>query len=243
MGNRFLIWLAYLILSFILLSLSHWQWRRADEKTVLLATEASAAQQAPVNITELINHGLDSIRYRAVRLSGHYDTEHQFLLDNQIVNGKAGYFVLTPFIIKGLDKAVLVNRGWIPLTASRALLPDVKFQAKQYDSIEGRVNYFPSIGIELSDAAKPSEHWPALVQVVHSELLSAKLGYSLLPVQIELTSLQPNGYVRQWRMTTLLSPEQHIAYSLQWLGLALTLTVLFAWYSFKSHYGRSTKKE
>ncbi len=242
MGNRFLIWLVYLILSLILLSLSHWQWQRADEKRALLSAEASASQQAPVNIAELVDEPLEHIRYRSVRLSGHYDNQHQFLLDNQIVNGKAGYFVLTPFMIKGLGQAVLVNRGWLPLTASRAVLPDVGLRAEQ-DSIDGRINFFPSIGIELSGAAKPSEHWPALVQVVHSDVLSAKLGYALLPFQIELAPLQTNGYVREWKMTTLLSPEQHIAYSLQWLGLALTLTVLFAWYSFKSHYGRSTKKE
>jgi surfeit locus 1 family protein len=37
----------------------------------------------------------------------------------------------------------------------------------------------------------------------------------------------PNGYVRHWNISTLISPEKHLAYALQWFGLALVLTVMF----------------
>jgi surfeit locus 1 family protein len=53
------------------------------------------------------------------------------------------------------------------------------------------------------------------------------LGYDLLAFQLELSPDMPNGYVRHWNISTLISPEKHLAYALQWFGLALVLTVMF----------------
>jgi surfeit locus 1 family protein len=54
-----------------------------------------------------------------------------------------------------------------------------------------------------------------------------------LPFQIELDKNLADGFKREWQTATVMPPEQHIAYALQWFGLALTLTILFFWYSFK----------
>jgi cytochrome oxidase assembly protein ShyY1 len=35
-----------------------------------------------------------------VLLQGYYDNDKQFIYDNQIVNSNAGYYVLTPFVLK-----------------------------------------------------------------------------------------------------------------------------------------------
>jgi len=64
--------------------------------------------------------------------------------------------------------------------------------------------------------------------------LSEKLGYALLPFQIELDKSMANGYKRDWKSRQLMPPEKHIAYAVQWFGLALTLTVLFIGFSRKS---------
>jgi surfeit locus 1 family protein len=36
------------------------------------------------------------LRFKNAVVKGYYDTAQQFLLDNQILSGKTGYFVLTP---------------------------------------------------------------------------------------------------------------------------------------------------
>jgi surfeit locus 1 family protein len=165
---------------------------------------------------------------------------HQFLIDNQISDGKAGYFVLTPLVLTGETKAVLVNRGWIPLNHDRSVLPNL--QINQVSAIiTGRINNFPSVGIKLAGAEIPTANWPSVVQVVDSDVLAKKLGYSLFQFQVELDKELPDGFKREWRTSTVMLPEQHTAYAIQWFALALTLTILFIWYSFKNNDVQSKK--
>jgi surfeit locus 1 family protein len=171
----------------------------------------------------------EAVRYQKVSAIGRYDVEHQFLLDNQILEGKAGYFVLTPFLLDS-GGTVLVNRGWVALGKDRHVVPDVSIK-QPVQHIQGRINHFPGVGIKLKGAEIPTENWPAVVQVVDTQVLSAKLVRELYDFQIELDADQPEGYQRQWRITTLITPEKHVAYAVQWFGLALTLTVLFFWKS------------
>jgi surfeit locus 1 family protein len=63
--------------------------------------------------------------------------------------------------------------------------------------------------------------------------LTKKLAYSLFPFQIELDKELPEGFKREWQATTIMMPEQHTAYAIQWFALAFVLTLLFIWYSCK----------
>jgi cytochrome oxidase assembly protein ShyY1 len=58
---------------------------------------------------------------RSVTLTGSYDTApaHQYLVPDRTVNGRTGFYVLTPFRLAG-GSAVAVVRGWAPGTASSA---------------------------------------------------------------------------------------------------------------------------
>jgi len=229
--------LAYICLLTLLLALGNWQWRRSEEKRVLLHLQEQAVSAATINLSAVTSDDAENLRYRKIQAIGHYDTAHQFLIDNQISGGKPGYFVLTPFLLpdgllQGAAKAVLVNRGWIPLNQNRAVLPELSVTTVQ-TAINGRINKFPSVGVKLTGAEIPTDTWPSVVQVVDSDILAKKLGYPLCRFQVELDENNPDGFKRQWQTSALMLPEQHIAYAVQWLALALTLTILFIWYSFK----------
>jgi surfeit locus 1 family protein len=215
----------------LLVSLGFWQLDRADEKKVFLKKQQLSAQKTVLKLTA--DADLNTVRYRKTEITGYYDDRHQYLIDNQIVSGRAGYFVMTPFNISGMDLSVLVNRGWVVLNKDRRILPDVSVNGSKR-TITGRINHFPVVGIRLAGAEIPTEGWPAVVQVVDSELLAKKLGYPLLPFQIELDSTMSEGYYRDWKKNTIMPPEKHVAYAVQWFGLALTLTVLFIGFSRKS---------
>jgi surfeit locus 1 family protein len=216
----------------LLLALGNWQLNRSQEKRQYLELQTQRAATGTVTLSATTGDNLQSLRYKKTQLSGHYDVAHQFLLDNQIYAGKAGYFVLTPFILEGEKKAVLVNRGWLPLAQPRTVLPDLQF-ANAPPTIAGRINQFPSVGIKLAGAETPTQDWPSVVQVVDSAVLARKLGYALFGFQVELDKDAPAGYQRDWQTTTLMRPEQHTAYAMQWFALALTLTILFIRYSRK----------
>jgi surfeit locus 1 family protein len=227
--------LVYLCLLPLLIALGIWQLGRSEEKRQFIEQQVQElASSEIIQLSKAIDDNVDTFRYKKVQATGHYDQAHQFLIDNQISAGKAGYFVLTPFVLQGEAKAVLVNRGWVPLTQQRSILPDLQISSEQIQ-VTGRINQFPSVGIKLAGAEIPTEGWPAVVQVVDSSILAKKLGYSLFPFQIELDKDQPEGFKREWQTTTMMLPEQHTAYAIQWFALALTLTILFIWYSFKKN--------
>ncbi len=225
--------LIYLCLLPLLIALGIWQLGRSEEKRLFLEQqEHGLASSEIIQLSTAIGDNADALRYKKVVVTGHYDQAHQFLIDNQISAGKAGYFVLTPFVLQGETKAVLINRGWVPLNQNRSILPDVQLK-KEQTVVTGRINRFPSVGIKLAGAEIPSEGWPSVVQVVDSQVLAKKLAYSLFPFQLELDKDLPEGFKREWQTTTVMLPEQHTAYAMQWFALAFTLTILFIWYSNK----------
>jgi surfeit locus 1 family protein len=229
--------LAYLCLLPLLIALGIWQLGRSEEKRVFLEKQEQAMASSEIlPLSTAIQDDADALRYKKVQAIGHYDVAHQFLIDNQISAGKPGYFVLTPFVLQGEAKAVLVNRGWVPLNQDRSVLPDIQLKNQQ-TTVSGRINRFPSVGIKLAGAEIPSAGWPSVLQVIDTQVLEKKLTYPLFPFQIELDKDLPEGFKREWKTTTIMLPEQHTAYAVQWFALAFTLTLLFIWYSCKKHDG------
>ena len=224
----------FLVLLGILCSLGNWQLQRADEKRLYLQQQQLAQKAERIMLNRLEHVDLKSMEYKKVSVKGAYDEAHQFLIDNQIKDGKVGYLVMTPFIIAGRNQAVLVNRGWVPMNKDRSIKPDIRIE-KKHRVLSGRVNHFPVVGMALKGADIPTDTWPAVVQVINTEILDAKLGYSLLGFQIELDADQPGGYEREWKNVSIMPPEKHIAYAMQWFALAITLTVLFVWYHVKNN--------
>ena len=229
--NLSLVLLFFVVLA-LLIRLGFWQLDRAVEKENLLALQAVSMSKSAINLHDILGETED-FRYRQVKLVGRYDPAHQYLIDNQIVNGKAGYFVLTPFQLEATDRTVLVNRGWVPLNHDRRVMPELTINEVS-QTLSGRINRFPSVGIQLKGAEIPTENWPSIVQVVDIKILSDKLGRSLLPFQVELESTMAEGYVRDWKINISMSPEKHIGYAVQWFGLAITLTLLSIGLSFKA---------
>ncbi len=208
----------------ILTGLGVWQLYRAGEKQELLQSFENRKQQPPVAL-DVAREDFGDLRFRQVQVQGVYDAGRQFLLDNQIRNGRPGYSVLTPLRLAG-GKAVLVDRGWVPQGLTRQLLPNVTI--KQVDvQVTGTI-YVPfgkpfSLGaIDAGGAV-----WPRVIQYVAFPEISERLGYDLLPLVIRLSPDAPEGYLREWAPLPF-TPARHIAYAVQWFGLALALLVIAA---------------
>lgn len=226
-------WLfAYLGFFLLFLSLGAWQINRANEKQDFLNTQAQRVNDS-VQLTSETADDATALRYKPTTVVGHYDSTKQFLLDNQINTGKAGYFVFTPFKLANSNKAILVNRGWIPLIEPRATLPNVDFQSESEVTLNGRLNTFPSIGLKLEGANQPTNTNPAVVGIIDAKILATQLGYELFNLQLELAPDAANGFKREWAAEKIMQPEQHLAYALQWFGLALALTVIFVRFGIK----------
>lgn len=221
-ASLFLSILAVIVL-LILISLGRWQIGRAEQKQVILDLQSSRSQLAATPLSNL-DFAANELRYLPVSLHGKVDAEQQILIDNQVRNGRAGYFVLTPIKLAN-NKAVLLNRGWLPIGANRANLPNVDISAKTISSL-GRLDHFPTVGIQLQGADQLSDHWPAVTQLINLHNVAERLGYEVLPYQVLMDTDQQHGYLRQWMMMKM-GPKKHYGYAFQWFALALAWLVIY----------------
>jgi surfeit locus 1 family protein len=212
--------LAALVLVALFLALGFWQLDRMREKqAVFAAFEAGATRLERLAEIEPER----AARYTRVMTVGRYDSAHQFLLDNMTHAGRAGFRVLTPFNLSD-GGTVLVDRGWIPLGATREALPKVDV-AESARSVVGRLDDLPAAGIDLP-AATPAGDWPRVLSYPHHAELQSALGREVQARIILLDAAQPDGFVRAWQPSAF-PPERHLSYAVTWFALAATVAVLF----------------
>jgi surfeit locus 1 family protein len=207
--------------------LGHWQMQRADESR----TREAAFAQSDAPPVPLPPAG-DGRRYLHVRLSGLYLAERQFLLDNMTANGQVGYRVLTPLVADS-GAVVLVDRGWIPLGASRETRPEIGVGGEPR-VITGRLDAVPRAGIEPPPGV--GSGWPRVLNYPTVATLAAALGRPLYPELVLLDPGMPDGYLREWQPRGV-SVERHVAYAVQWYALAATLLALYVAASIRRREG------
>ena len=198
--------------------LGAWQLRRAEESRASLAHFAAGGDEAAL---EVVPSTLDeSSRFRRLETSGELVGSPQFLLDNMLHDGVAGYHVLTALRVAGRNERVLVNRGWVAARGDRSVLPDVGVTGEPR-RIAGRLERLPRPGIRLGAVSSDAPHGDVVVlQYPTAADLAAILGEPVLDYQLLLDPAEPDGYVRQWQAPGL-APERHWAYAGQWLALAV----------------------
>ena len=217
-----------LVLLTLFVSLGRWQWHRGEAKQAVWTEYERNAASVPLGTREF-----DSIdRFARLELSGTYEPEHQFLLDNRSHAGQPGYEVLTPFRTSD-GRRMLVNRGWVPFGGYRDRLPDVSMAAGTPVTISGRIDELPSGGLASGHAAPDSNAtWPKVTSFpTHAELANA-LGAKLQQRLLLLDPEAPGGYVREWSPPGM-PPTRHFSYAIQWWGFAAVLLVLYFGLNFR----------
>ena len=210
----------------LLLALGFWQLDRAQQKEAIQLLYTTHAALPPVPVTR-VDMTDPASRYRKVSAEGRYDSERQILLDNQVQGGQPGFHVFTPLRIPGKAEAILINRGWVPLGASRQQLPNLAVTAAVV-AVRGQLAQPANPGLRLSGPETTPLEWPRIVPYVDYGQLAAELGYPLAPAVILLDPEVEQGYQRQWRpLASGFGPERHIGYAVQWFALAVTLVVIY----------------
>ena len=216
--------LVALVLAALFVRLGAWQWQRGEERAAAATRFARGAE----TVLELGTRDPgETPLYQRIGVEGELDTIHQFLLDNRTFEGRAGYEVLTP--LRRVDApALLVDRGWVPFTGSRARLPDVTVTAGGPLRLTGRVAVLPSPGLASGRAAPAGTGpWPKVTSYPDMAQLAAALGQPLSSRILLLDPAAPDGYVRAWQPPGL-PPLRHFSYAVQWWSFALATLVLWA---------------
>jgi surfeit locus 1 family protein len=228
---KFIPTLAAIILVPFLISLGLWQLDRAEQKKVIDSGVTQAQQKEPLNLNNFIDQNSTNKEefsqeiYRSASLLGHYDSNHQYLLDNRTHQGKAGFHVLTPFLLKNTDKAILINRGWITYQGTRDNIPDISISQESIN-ILGVMKQQARAIVLNNDSGENETRYPKLIQSIELTKIAKELKLELLPIIIELDKNDKTGIVRDWQ-PYYGSIDKHNAYALQWFAMAGILLFLF----------------
>lgn len=209
------------LLAFGLISLGNWQLQRAEYKKELAAGFSAASGSL-----EPMVEGRTYPEQTRLQVSGKYLPERQFLIDNMVLNGLAGYFVITPLQIAPGRPLLLVNRGWIEHQQEQALLPELQI-VKPETRLSGRVGHLPKPGMRLEgETVAMTGNWPRIAVFPEAADLARALQEDVQPFVLLLDPDAADGYAREWAPPEF-GPERHLAYAVQWFALALTLGVIF----------------
>ena len=210
---------AFLVVQFA--GLGAWQISRGLEKR--------AAQYAYQDETSFKTwqDGMAVRSFQRLKATGAYDSEHQVVLDNIIINSRYGHYVITPLEIAADQPLLLINRGWIEKASDgfdvgRLALPDGEL------TVRGRAGSLPKAGYKMGNAIAATEQWPKHAVYPSAEDVSAALGREIQPFLLLMAHDEKHGFLRHW-VPSEFGPGKHFGYALQWFAMGAVLSGLLVW--------------
>ncbi len=207
--------------------LGFWQLGRAAQKETMHAAMQAQARQAPLDaaaLAQLANaaNGL----YRPVRVEGRWESAHTVYLDNRQMDGKVGFFVVTPLRLQSTGQVVLVQRGW----AARNF--EVRDQVPAVQTPPGLVWVEGQIAPPPSKLYEPGAPGTGLIrQNLDLERLRSESGLALADFTIRQSGPASDGLRREWPAVAV-GVEKHYGYAFQWFALAALVLGLYLWFNF-----------
>lgn len=213
----------------VMIRLGLWQLDRLDQRRAFNArVEEQLAQSALEISEENLRADLYNMEYREAIVLGEYDHDRQVVLRNQDWQGRLGVHLLTPLIVQGSDRAIMVNRGWIPYEDFEAGKLS-KFDESGLVEVNGvirRSQTKPRIGGRADQI--PAEGEPPLQawNWINVGGIAGQLPYELLPVYLQ-GSPEPSRDQMPYRtqLELDLSEGSHLGYAFQWFTFALILAI------------------
>ena len=205
--------------------LGFWQLGRAAQKEALQAAIQSQASQVPLNVDGLAQlSDAPAGMHRPVRVSGTWEASHTVYLDNRQMDGKVGFFVLTPLRLQASGEIVVVQRGWIARNFEvREQVPAVQTPPGLVE-VEGQIAPPPS---KLYEPGTPSAG--VIRQNLDLDRFRQESGLAVSGFTIRQNGPASEGLRRNWPEVAL-GVEKHYGYAFQWFALAGLIVGLYFWF-------------
>jgi len=197
-----------------------------------MALQTAREQQAALLPIDAESLGLEGdsqvnrqgLMHRRIELNGHWLPEHTVYLDNRQMNGRPGFYVLTPLKLRPSGIVILVQRGWAARSfLDRAALPVVLTPAGDV-TVSGHLAPWPS---RLYDFGG-NETGP-IRQNLDLSHYRQQTGLPLLGVSVQQTGTESEGLLREWPVVAS-GVEKHHGYAFQWFGLSALIASLYVWF-------------
>lgn len=217
----------------VLINLGLWQLRRLNEKrafnrniTAAFNQPATPLSDGPINPAEL--------HFHRVAVTGTFDNAQAIVIRNQLLGDTPGLHLVTPLRLKDSDRAVLVDRGWIPRGDSDPDPADLTaYDLSGEVTLEGIAYQTQTRPGTLSPLDPPLKEGQTRMVAwfrVDIERIQEQLPYQLLPIFIrQLPSPHADAKSLPRQETGLTLDEgPHLDYALQWFSFAAILVVTYA---------------
>ncbi len=215
-----------------------WQLDRAAQKTALQAALDERRALPPLAMGDLALDAASAAdqHHRRITLSGQWQTEATVYLDNRQMQGRPGFYVVTPLLLAD-GTAVLVQRGWQPRDAadrSRVQPPETPTGLVR---VSGRIAPPPGRLYEFeAEAAGP------IRQNLDLQAYGREWRLKLRPLSLlQLDAAAPgaaagpspragaDGLWRDWPAPST-GVHKHYGYAFQWFALAALILGLYVWF-------------
>jgi surfeit locus 1 family protein len=208
------------------LALGAWQLGRGHEKDALQAAIDQRETMPAVAQTSLLQASPGEFMNRQVVVRGSWDPAHTVFLDNRQMRGAPGFYIVTPLKLEGSDRAVLVQRGWVPRNfENREKLPPVDTPAGVVE-VAGRIAPPPARLYEFR-----GEERGAIRQNLDLASFRAETGLRLVDVSVVQAGPASEGLLREWPRAAAGS-ERNYGYAVQWWAMSALIAILYVWFQF-----------
>jgi surfeit locus 1 family protein len=208
-----------------------WQLDRADQKIALQTSLEARSREPALDGMSLARSPLsvEAQHHRRVSLRGRWLAERTVFLDNRQMDGKVGFFVVTPLALVPGSGVVLVQRGWAARHfTSRTELPALT-TPEGIVAVDGIVASAPARLFEFADAASGP-----IRQNLDIASFARATGLDLLPLsvlQLDAPGSTADGLLRHWPAPAA-DVQKHYGYAFQWFALAAGIAFLYVWHRF-----------
>jgi len=226
---RWLVLLAALVGMGVTASLGRWQLGRAAQKEAIAQARLDQAALPELDGHTLAQTGqslleLNALVYRRLALKGLWLDGHTVYLDNRQMNGRPGFYVVTPLRLLDSEAVVLVQRGWVPRNfQDRTALPAVQTPEGPV-TVHGQLVPWPSKVYDFGEM----ETGPIRQNLVFEDYrLQTRL--PLLELSVQQSDANSEGLLRTWPEIAS-GVEKHYGYAFQWFGLSGLIALLYVWF-------------
>ena len=234
------------IICLAMVRLGFWQLDRATQKREILSQSITLSELPSINLTNLLNDfatNTEELRFRQVHTTGHYLESDSIFIDNQVLESKVGYSLLTPLQLSNSQRVIMVVRGWLAVGDSREVLPEFNTLVGP-QTLQGRLNLLPAKPPLWNDEYAVSEG--PVWQFLEIEQFRSQTGLDVLPMVLELAPVSDDEKpvsddekaasenvesattppFRHWQLIDDKWVHKHQAYAVQWFAMAFVFFVV-----------------
>lgn len=217
-------------------SLGVWQLSRAEQKRSLQRDIVAREGLPALNSQALVaaDNDTNGVMHRSAVVRGRWASGASVFLDNRPMAGQSGFILVTPLQLSGSDRALLVQRGWVPRDfQDRTRVPEVPTPDGEVE-VHGRLAPPPSRLFELGPVEQGR-----IRQNLDVPSLAQESGLSLLSLSLLQTGESVEGLRRDWPRFEA-TEHKHLAYAAQWFAMSAIAAGLYVWFQLISPRRRRT---